>query len=277
MAKQRVYKDVYPGQIHFRKENHIAYLTFDNPKNLNALSYSMFASINEIFDTMNGDRDILGVILTGEGRSFIVGADLKELDQMKEDGEYDYFFLESYRDARVYIHDTLNKIAKFDRPTLCAINGYALGGGAEVAMCCDIRIASSKAKVGFPECGIGGIPAYTGVSRAVRLLGLPVAKEMMMTARHYTAEEALRRGFITEIYEPDELMAKATEMMSLIVSRSPICEKYLKLFLDQSVEMSYQASLEYERNMVAITQATEDAIEGSKAFIEKRPPQWKNG
>ena len=171
----------------------------------------------------------------------------------------------------------MNKIVNFDRPTLCAVNGYALGGGAEVAMCCDIRIMSSKAKVGFPECGIGGIPAYTGVSRALRILGIAVTKEMMMTARHYTAEEALQRGFTSEVCEPEKLMDRATEMMSLIVSRAPVCEKYLKLFLNNSAEMSYQASLEYERNMVAITQATEDAIEGSKAFIEKRPPQWKNG
>lgn len=269
------YKDIYPGQIHFWKQDHIAYLKFDNPANLNAFSFTMFASINEIFDKMLEDRDILGVILTGEGRSFIVGADLKELDDMRNGDTYAYYYPKAYRDQRVYIHDTLNKIAKFPHPTLCAINGYALGGGAEVALNCDVRIASRTAKIGFPETSIGGIAAFTGISRSIRSLGIATAKEIHMTARHYTAEEALRRGFVCEVYESEELMDKAIEMIKLITFRSPVCEKYLKLFPDTSAEMSYEASLEYERNMVSLTQYHPDAQESTDAFKQKRPPKWR--
>lgn len=270
------YKQTYPGEIHFEKKNHIAYLRFDNPKNLNALSYAMFASINEIFDTMRDDRDVLGVILTGTGRSFIVGADLKELEGMwfDENGESKYFFQECYSDARHYIHSTLRKIADFHRPTLAAINGYALGGGAELALNCDIRIASSKAKIGFPEGQIGGFPAYTGPTMAVRVLGISVAKEMILTARHFTAEECRQRGFVCEVTEPEALMQKAEEMMSLIVSCSPINTKLVKRVLDMSTEMSLDASLELECFTTAISQSHPDAKEGSLAFFGKRPPVW---
>jgi len=263
------YKDSYPG-IDFEIKGRIAYLRFNNPATLNALSYTVFQSINDIFDELKKDRKVWGVILTGEGRSFIAGADLKDMPA------FDYFRAEGCRDDRVYIHDTFNKIANYERPTIAAINGFALGGGAELAMCCDIRIASSKAKVGFPEVRLGGIPGYTGPSRAVKILGVAVAKEMLFTGRHYTADEALFRRFVTEVVEPEQLMARAEEIMNEIHERSPVAVKFGKIMCDRCAEMSYEASLEYERMICAILPDSEDYAEGMAAFHEKRKPTFHN-
>jgi len=263
------HKDSYNG-IEFEKNGHTAYLTFNDPNTLNALSYDVMASLNEIFDEMRKDREVWGVVLTGAGRSFISGANLKGGPTL------DYFIPEARRDDRVYIHNTLNKIANFERPTIAAINGYALGGGAELALCCDIRIASSTAKIGFPESRLGGFPSYTGPSRAVRILGAPVTKEMIFTGRHYTAEEAMFRRFVTEVVEPEKLLDRANEIMDEILTRAPIGVKMGKIMCDRCAEMSYESSLEYERILSAMLPHTEDFVEGHDAFLEKRKPVFKN-
>lgn len=171
---------------------------------------------------------------------------------------------------------TSNKVANFDRPVIAAINGYALGGGAELSLCCDIRIARSKAKIGFPEVRLGGIPGYTGPSRAVKILGPAVAKEMLFTGRRYTAEEALSRHFVTEVVEPEQLLERAEEIMNEILERSPIAVKFGKMMCDRCAEMSYEASLEYERVICALLPYAEDYKEGHDAFLEKRPPKFVN-
>ena len=263
------YKEEYKG-LRFEKNGHAARITFDSPHNLNALSYDVFRSINELFDEMRYDRDIWGVILTGAGRSFIAGADLAGFP------EPDYYRPEFYRDSLKYVHDTLNKIADFERPTIAAINGFALGGGAEVALCCDIRLASKTAKIGFPESRIGGTPLYTGPTRATRILGPTVTKLMIFTGRHFTAEEALQLGFVTYVYEPDELMERADELMAEIVSRGPMGNKFGKIMVDRCADMSYDASLEYQRLIHPVLFDSEDSREGIKAFLEKREYEFKN-
>ena len=263
------YKEEYKG-LRFEKKGHVAYITFDNPRNLNALSYFVFESINQLFDEMRKDRDIWGVILTGAGRSFVAGADLAGFP------EAEYYKSEFLRDSIVYVHDTLNKIADFERPTIAAINGFALGGGAELALCCDIRIASETAKIGFPEARLGGMPLYTGPSRATKILGPGVTKLMVFTARHFTAQEAKELGFVTYVYEPDELMAGAEALMAEIISRGPIGLKFAKITIDKCDEMSYQASLEMQRLLHPMLFESEDAKEGLKAFLDKRKYEFKN-
>lgn len=263
------YSEIYEG-LTVEKKGHMVLVTFDNPATLNALSYRVFHSMNLLFDKMRSDRDVWGVVLTGTGRSFVAGADLKDAPV------FDYFAGEACRDDRRYIHETYNKVANFDRPTIAAINGYALGGGAELALCCDIRIASEKAKIGFPEVRIGGIPGYTGPSRAVKILGPAVAKEMIFTGRHYTAAQAKDRGFVTEVVEPDQLLPRAEEIMSEILQYSPIFVKLGKIMCDRATEMSYESSLEYERMICALMSYAEDYKEGHDAFLEKRTPHFKN-
>ncbi len=258
------YKKDWTG-FHFEvKEGGYGLITFDDPETLNALSYPLFADFNALMDQLYQDREVLGLILTGAGRSFISGANLKGMTTLVG---------ERYRDDKKYIHDTFNKLAEYDRPTIAAINGYALGGGAELALNCDIRIASTKAKIGFPEVKLGGMPGYTGPSRAVKLLGPVVAKEMMMTGRNYTAQEAFDFRFVTKVVEPEELMPTAEAMMKEILSRAPIAVKMTKVMVDRAMETSYQSSLELERLIVHLLYTTKDWDEGMKAFAEKRPPR----
>ena len=268
------YQSEYPGKIHFQKKEHVAYLTFDNPKTLNALSLPMFSSINEIFDQMAQDDEIYGVIITGEGRSFIAGADLSD-PSMKVTDPSNITPI-ARREQLLYIHRTLDKIAEFPHPVIAAINGYALGGGAELALCCDFRIASSKAKVGFPETHLGGFPGYTGPTRAMRILGVTVTKEMIYTGRHFTAQEALERGFVSKVTEPEELMSVCEEFMAQMTKQSPMGIKYGKLMCNRSLEMSPLASMEYERMLVSVVATSGDWAEGMAAFKEKRDPVFPN-
>lgn len=268
------YKSEYPGVIHFKKRNNLAYLTFDNPKTLNALSVDAFASLNELFDQMGQDDEILGVILTGAGRSFIAGADLQD-PNLKASTPASMPPLNK-REQLLYVHNTMNKIANFHRPTIAAINGYALGGGAELSLCCDFRIASSKAKIGFPEGHLGGIPGYTGPTRAVRILGVTAAKLMIYTGKHFLAAEAKELGFVHKVVEPDELIPACEELMGLILKQAPNAVKYGKIICNQATEMSLEACLEQERLLASVLQSTEDFAEGMTAFTEKRDPVFKN-
>lgn len=264
----------------FEVKGHVAYITFNNPKTLNALTYGMMADMCDLFDEMQADRNIWGVILTGAGRSFIAGADLKDGDtssaKLDQEVPEDRFRIEDNRDDRIFVHNAYNKIVNFDRPTIAAVNGYALGGGAELALCCDIRIGSTKAKVGFPEAKIGNIPGYTGPSRAIKILGPAFTAEMMMTGYHYPAEEVYHYGFFSKVVEPEELMPEAEKVMDRILHMAPEAVKFSKILVRMNSEMSYSSSLELERLVSAILLETKDMKEGMNAFYEKRPPEFKN-
>ena len=266
------YKSQYPG-IDFTLKNHVAYLTFNNPKTLNALSYDVFMSINDIFDTIAMDDDVWGVILTGEGRSFVAGADLsdKRMQNANFNGPATL-----HKVRRHIVHDSMRRILDCERPVIAAINGYCLGGGAELASCCDFRIASSKAKIGYPEVKLGGIPAYLGVTQAMRIMSPASAKEMLMTAKHYTADEALRLGFVSKVVEPEQLMTEAEQLMADITRNAPIAIKFCKICADRGMEMSLNSAFETECMVAALLAGTEDGREGKAAFHEKRDPQWKN-
>lgn len=269
------YKESYEGLI-FEKKGHVGYLKLNNPKSLNAISYAMFDSLNQLLDDMNEDRDLWGLILTGEGnRSFCAGADLKG-SASKGKSAFGGFPLESNREFRVYVHYTFKHFRDFPRPTIAAINGYALGGGAELAACCDIRIASENAKIGYPEVNVGGIAAYTGVTQAARILSNASCKEMLFTGKHYPAAEAKELGFVSRVVPQDKLMETAEGIMGDIVDKSPIAVKYTKIMVDRCLEMSYDASLEFERALVGITSESQDFVEGMNAAVEKRKPQFKN-
>lgn len=270
------YREEYPGLI-FEKKRHVGYIKMNDPKTLNSMSYEMMDSLNNLLDDMKADRDVWGVILTGEGeRAFCAGANLKKGAGKGKSAFNDYFPLEQNRDFRMYIAYTFNHFKDFERPTIAAINGYALGAGAEIAACCDIRIASENAKIGYPEVNVGGIAAYTGVTRLSRIVSNSACKEMLFTGKHYTAEEVEKFGFISRITEKGKVVEEAEKIMADIVSKAPIAVKYTKIMVDRCLEMSYDASLEFERALVGITTESEDFVEGMTAFAEKRKPEFKN-
>ena len=271
------YKEEYVGLL-FEKKGHVAYVTLNNPKTLNALSYPMMDDLTCLLDDMNDDRDVWGVIFTGAGdRAFCAGADLKgDASKGKSAFKDSAFPLEANREMRIRIHRTFTRLIEFPRPTIAAINGYALGGGAELAACCDMRLASTNAKIGYPEVNVGGIAAYAGVSRASRILSNAAVKEMLFTGRHYKAEEALRLGFVSRVVPPEELMPACESIMADITGKAPIAVKYTKIMIDRCLEMSFNASLEFERALVGITSESEDFIEGMNAAVEKRKPEFKN-
>lgn len=264
------YQESYE-RIIFEKKNHIGYVTINYPEKLNSLNLSVFRDLNNVFDAMKADKDVWGVILTGTGRAFCAGADQTGMPTIE--GNY----IEGFRNQLTEnSHYTFKKIAEFPYPVLAAINGYALGGGAELACACDLRIISNVAKVGFPEPNLGGMACYGGPTRLPRLIGMAAAKEMFFTARHFTADEVLRFGFVSKISEPDNLISDAEDIMNNIVSKSPMSIRYLKLMLNRGIEMSTEASLEMEKNMAPITHTCEDRKEGQAAFREKRKPEFKN-
>ena len=277
MPNEVQYKDEYPGLL-FEKKGPIAYIKFFNPGRLNAITYEMFDSLNDLFDTMDKDRTLRAVILTGEGeRSFIAGADLKgAATKVADKDAQPYFPAEANRDYRRYIHSTYTNVANFERPTIAAINGYCLGGGAELALCYDFRIASRNAKIGYPEVNIGAIAGYVGITRATRILGPTVAKRMLMSGTHFTADEALKMGFVSDVVDQADLIPACEEFLKDMIAKAPIAVKFTKIAVDRCAEMSYEASCEFERILTSFVCASEDYTEGVKAFAEKRPPEWKN-
>lgn len=264
------YRDDYKFII-FEKRDHMAVLTINNPKQLNALNKTVLSELDEIFDEMLSDRDVWGVILTGVGRSFVSGADIgKDIGVIMSTNP------EPKRAWFKKVDDLYNRIAEFDRPVIAAINGYALGGGIELALCCDLRIASSNARIGFPESGLGGIPAYGGPTRLPRIIGMNHAKEMLLLGDNFTAEECLRMGLLTKVVEPEMLMEEAEKMMRRILRKAPIAVKYVKMLLNKGAEMSYHSSLEMERLTNGVLACTSDYFEGLEAFQQKRKAEFKN-
>lgn len=269
------YLEEYPGYIKFEIEDHVAIITFNKPREigLNTLSYDVFMSLNQIFDKMDMDDDIWGVILTGEGKCFVAGADLSD----KRMQSANFSGPNTLQKVRKHIvHDCMKRILNFERPVLAAINGHCLGGGAELASCCDFRIASSAVKhIGYPEVELGGIPAYLGVTQAMRIMSPAAAKEMLMTAKHYTAQEAKELGFVSRVVEPEELMPVCKAFMADITRNAPLAIKYCKICADRGMEMSQESAFDMECIIAALLAGTEDGVEGKKARREKRKPEWK--
>ena len=248
-------------------EGKIAILTMNRPKALNALNHATLAEMQQIMAEIAADESIWGVIITGEGRSFIAGADVSE-------------FVEhnalSARDLSGFGQETMNAIENLEKPVIAAVNGFALGGGNELAMACDIRIASTKAKFGQPEVNLGVMPFFGGTQRLARLCGYGVAKRLIFTAEMIDAEEALRIGLVEKVVEPEALMDEAKAMMNLILTKTPRAGRYAKVAINKGAGMSLADGLEFEKNINAILFASQDKVEGVDAFLNKRTPDYKN-
>ncbi len=244
----------------------VAVVTISRPESLNALNSELLDEIYEMFTQLGRDEGVRVVILTGEGRAFVAGADIAEMVNYNAAQGKDY----SKRGMRAF-----RAIMNCPKPVIAAINGYALGGGCELAMSCDIRIASSKAKLGQPEVNLGVTPGFGGTQKLPRLVGPARAKELLFTGRMITAEEACRIGLVNKVVEPEELMDAAMELANEIKKKAPLALRYIKEAVNQSQEVSLAAGEAYESEVFGICFSTHDLKEGMSAFLEKREPKFK--
>ena len=254
--------------ILFEKKNGIAYVTLNRPEVLNARNRRMREELIDAVTAIRADPEVRVVILTGAGeRSFSAGRDLKEAAQEKVG-------VVAARQAKMEISDT-EMIARLNKPVIAAINGFALGGGCEMALACDIRVAVEGAKVGLPEVSRGMIPGSGGTQRLSRVVGLGKALELILTGSVIDAEEACRIGLVNKVVPRDGLMAAAEEYAQAIATKAPVAVVLAKEAVREGYEMSLDDGLRLETDLSALLRTTDDIKEGARAFVEKRPPQWR--
>ncbi|EER08882.1 conserved hypothetical protein [Perkinsus marinus ATCC 50983] len=244
-----------------------ALVTLNRPKSLNALCDDLMKELSSATNALDKDDAIHAIVITGAGeKAFAAGADIKEMNSRQTMAEvYKQNMLAFWQD-----------LANVKKPVIAAVNGYALGGGCELAMMCDIALASEKAVFAQPEVTLGTIPGAGGSQRLTRVVGKSLAMELCLTGRHMPAEEALRRGLVSHVYASEELVPKALEMAEKIASFSAPAIAMTKEAVNRAYETTLAEGLRFERNMFHATWALEDRKEGMTAFVEKRQAQWKN-
>lgn len=237
------------------------------PKSLNALNSNVLAELDTFLSAIDTNATRV-LIITGDGeKSFVAGADISEMSGLNEAEGYAF----GKRGA-----DVFRKIETLPIPVIAAVNGFALGGGCELAMACDIRIASSNAKFGQPEVGLGIIPGFSGTCRLARIVGMGIAKEMIYTGKAIRAEEALRIGLINAVYPQEELMEQATAMAKKIAANAPVAVRYAKACINEEYDLPADKAIAFENTMFGKCFATKDQKEGMDAFLNKRPADFKN-
>src|ERR1700686_4138728 len=253
--------------ILFEKKNAIAYVTLNRPKVLNALSLATMDELGVAFQEIKNDSSARVVILTGAGeKAFVAGADIGELAKQDAVSGKEY----AHRGQSV-----LNLIENLGKPVIACINGFALGGGCEIAMACTMRLASESAKLGQPEVKLGIIPGYGGTQRLPRLVGKGVAMQMVLAGEMITAQEALRIGLVNEVTAPADLIPRAEAIAAKIIANAPLAVQYAMEAVNKGLEMTLAEGLYLEAVLFAVCCATEDKKEGTTAFLEKRAAHFK--
>ena len=256
----------YENLLYEKKEG-IATVTFNRPKVLNALNRKTIEELHHLLLDARDDESVRVLILTGAGeKAFVAGADINELAQQTP---------VNGKEFSLYGQSVLHLLETIGKPSICAINGFALGGGCELALSCSIRIASKNAKLGQPEVKLGIIPGYGGSQRLARLCGKGVAHELCLTGEMITAEEAQRIGLVNHVYEAGELLPAAEAMAKKIIEKAPLAVKYCMEAIERGVEMPQEEGLFLEATLFGLCCATEDMGEGTKACLEKRSAQFK--
>jgi enoyl-CoA hydratase len=250
--------------IQVEVERAVATVTVDRPDAMNALDVRTLTELRDRLAELKDDENVRAVVLTGAGdRAFIAGADIKAMSAM------DVVAARSWGELG---HTVARRLETMPKPTIAAINGFALGGGCELAAACDIRYASSRAKLGQPEINLGIIPGWGGTQRLARLCGLGFANELILTGRLVEADEALSRGLVDGVHDP--VLDKALETAHLLATKSPVAIAAAKRALNHALQGDHVANLELECTEFGGLFASEDAKEGLSAFIEKREPTF---
>jgi enoyl-CoA hydratase len=251
----------------FEVNEQIARITFNRPNVLNALNRKTMDELGDCLKKVRADDAIRVLILTGAGeKAFIAGADINELSQQTP---------VNGREFTLYGQEIIHRLETLGKPAIAAINGFALGGGCEVALACTLRIASRNAKLGQPEVKLGIMPGYGGSQRLPRLCGKGVAHELILTGEMITAEDALRIGLVNRVVEPGELLAAAEAIARKIIANAPVAVKYALEAVERGMEMPQEEGLYLEATLFGLCCATQDMREGTRAFLEKRPPKFE--
>ena len=253
--------------IDFEVRDRIAFVTLSRPEAMNALNTETLDELTDVFSRINSDDEIGVAILTGAGKAFVAGADIAQMSKL------------STIEGRAYMikgQRVMSLIENADKPVIAAINGFALGGGCELAMACDIRLASEKAKFGQPEVNLGIIPGFGGTQRLPRLVGKGMAKYITLSAEIIDANEALRIGLVERVYPMEKLMEEAEKLANVIVSKSPFAVQMAKGAINRGLEMDLSSGVAFEAEVSAVVFGYDDRTEGMNAFLEKRPAGFKN-
>lgn len=251
----------------YEKRDRIGFITFNRPKVLNALNRKTMEELNQLLIAARDDEDVRVLILTGAGeKSFVAGADIGELAVQTP---------VSGRETALFGQSVLHRLETLGKPSIAAINGFALGGGCEVALACSMRLASRTAKLGQPEVKLGILTGYGGSQRLSRLCGKGVAHELCLTGEMISADEALRIGLVNHVYEPAELLPAAETLAKKIIANAPLAVKFTMEAIERGVEMPQEEGQFLEATLFGICAATEDMREGTRAFLEKRPAQFR--
>jgi len=241
-------------------------LTISSPATLNALNSTILAEMNDFLDTLDPSR-VRVLVITGEGKAFVAGADISEMAHLSEPEGLAF----GQRGSAVF-----KKIEDLPFPVVAAVNGFALGGGCELAMACDIRIASAKARFGQPEVGLGIIPGFSGTYRLPKLVGQGIAKELIYTGKMIGADEALRIGLVNSVVQPEELAGAVDALVTSILKNAPIAVSYAKACINENYDLDVDESIALENQYFSKCFATDDQKEGMDAFLNKRPAVFKN-
>ena len=252
--------------VTLEKKGPVGIVTMNRPEALNALDKQVLEDLNAVLDQVEADPEILVAIVTGAGRSFVAGADI---------GQMSGFTAVEGKAFGAYGNGVFLKLENLTKPTIAAVNGFALGGGCELSMACDIRIASEKAKFGQPEVGLGITPGFGGTQRLARLVGMGMAKQLLYTARNIDANEALRIGLVNAVIPQAELLDAALKMAGQIAKNAPIAVRGCKKAVNEGMQVSIDKGVEIEEKIFGSCFETHDQVEGMACFLSREKPKPK--
>ncbi len=254
--------------VELQQQGNVAVVTINRPEVLNALNSQVISELDSVLSEIKSREDLHVVVITGAGRSFVAGADISEMSEYSASDAKNF----SVRGNNVFM-----RLTRFNRPVIAAVNGFALGGGCELAMACDIRIASDKAKFGMPEVGLGIMPGFGGTQRLARIVGMSTATELVLTSRTIGAEEALQIGLVNHVYPAEEMLEKAMELAHQIAAKPQVAVRQAKQSIRLGMQMDVSSGVAFEAEAFGLCFSTEDQKDAMHAFLRKEKlPSFKN-
>ena len=246
--------------VELEQRGHVGLITINRPEVLNALNLQVLDELDAMLDKVEDNKDIFVLVITGAGRAFVAGADI---------GEMANFSASEAKTFSRHGNSIMLRLTRFPRPVIAAVNGYALGGGCELAMSCDIRIGSDKAKFGMPEVGLGITPGFGGTQRLARMVGMSTATELVLTGRTIDAQEALQIGLINHLYPADQLLDKAMELAQIIASKPQVAVRQAKQAIRIGTQIDMSSAIAFESEAFGLCFSTEDQKDSMQAFLNK--------